>query len=405
MHDGLINLGLTAQEITTYLQAAGYWSSPEKCSRHAFVLSPCAYVLREEGELQDAARALYAAVANLEIRLSTLARKKQLSHTEAAFLRLGRVAAHGLFRPGEAEDTAIPPVLKIDMVRGRSRWYAVEVDTYNPRALGTIALMDGLLSRAGKQPAFSIVSALCKILSAAGTRWGLVVSEKERYYQTSYEVLASFLRQRGVEVTLFREQDMAGTCAPYVRTELPFVFFIPEDLDRHPVVRDRLMEELRGGNISTCFPPKAYLGSKAFLPFIAMQPGAADFIPPTALLSDDVDRCVFSRPLSGNNVVLKQVISSGSKGVVWLQDNHLFDEKVRESKRSKTPLWVVQEEVDQVPIIVPVFNDEHRIETPYHLRLTMYATAQGIAGLKMTGRQDRLVHGAPDCIQLPVVQL
>ncbi len=41
---------------------------------------------------------------------------------------------------------------------------------------------------------------------------------------------------------------------------------------------------------------------------------------------------------------------------------------------------------------------------PLFLRLTMYAKYDGIAGMKMTGRQDKLVHGAPDCVQLPVVK-
>lgn len=93
MLGGALDLGFTVQEITSYLQEIGYWDTPEKLQRHAFVLSPCAYKLREEQSLLAAGKAIYAAVSNLEADLQRLAQQKRLTHAEAAFLRMAKNAS------------------------------------------------------------------------------------------------------------------------------------------------------------------------------------------------------------------------------------------------------------------------------------------------------------------------
>ena len=405
MRTHMLDLGFSSQDVEEHLIVTGYWNTESKRERHACVLTPCAYILHEESQLTDAARALHAAVMQLETTLAGLSQRHHLAHAESRFLRMAKSASHGLLRPGEDSGLAIPPMVKIDMVRDRSgEWYAVEVDTYNPRALGTIALVDALVKRANKTPASCVVLRLAAMLGNE-REWAIIIYEKERYYGTSYEVLGSLLQKNGVRIRFVSEKEVAKNISMLRCRDGPFhTFLIPENMDRHPEIRTYLLAEYRAGFVRTIYPPKAYLGSKAFLPFIAAQKGVNNTVPPTALLTDWVENCIFSRPRSSDRIILKPVHSSGSRGIIRQDDLDSFYKTIKEEKQSKNPLWIAQQEVAQEPIAVTVFDGKSRVVMLYYLRLTMYATAEGIAGLKITGRPEKIVHGAPDCIQLPVIR-
>lgn len=154
MRAHVLDLGLNASDIEAHFEASGYWDTPDKRVRHACVRSPSAYVLDEESVLDDSARVLYRAVTQLEIKLASLARKSHRTHAQSAFLRTGTSAAHGLLLPGEDLLDSVPPFFKVDLVRDcAGTWKAVEVDVYNLRPFGTIALVDSL---AAKAPASSL---------------------------------------------------------------------------------------------------------------------------------------------------------------------------------------------------------------------------------------------------------
>jgi hypothetical protein len=405
MRTHMLDLGFSRRDVEEFLVTAGYWDTASKRERHACVLTPSAYILHEEPQLTLAAKALYAGVMRLESVLAGLSQQHRLLHAESQFLRMAKSASHGLLRPGEDLGVDIPPVVKIDMVRDRTgEWYAVEVDTYNPRALGTMALVDALARLANTAPASSIASNLAMLLGRE-REWTFIVSEKEMYYSTAYEVLISLLWKCGVSVRLISEKEAAINMSLLKCRDGPlYLFSIPENMDRHPAVRNFLLAEYRAGSIQTIYPPKAYLGSKAFLPFIATQEGVNGTVPPTALLTGWVENCIFSRPRTNDRIILKPAHSSGSKGIVRQEERYLFYGTIKDARGSKNPLWIAQEEVQQDPISITVFDGTSRIAIPYYLRLTMYATAQGIAGLKITGRPEKIVHGAPDCIQLPVIR-
>lgn len=404
MRAPVLDLGFSSWDIEQHLITVGYWNTESRRERHACVLTPCAYVFNEELIVAKAAMVLYKAVTRLEITLQELSHRLRLDHSESQFLRIGKRAAHGLLQPGEETSPTVPPMIKIDMVRDRDRWYAVEIDAYNPRALGTVALVDGLAKRTGKSLVSDIVTHLAPILGHEH-EWVFLISEKERYYGTAYEMLCSLLKKEGVRTRCVQEAQVAENASLLTnRDGLLHLFAIPENLDRHPAIRNHLLKGYRAGIVRLFYPPKAYLGSKAFLPFIAAQEGVNGTIPPTALLTGYPENCIFSRPRERERIILKHAHSSGSKNIVRQNDLEIFYKTIDEGRQSKNPLWIAQEEVRQEPVAVTVFDRARRVIRPYYLRLTVYATACGIAGIKVTGRQNEIVHGASDCIQMPVVK-
>lgn len=401
------DLGLSRRDLENYLIRVGYWDTAHKRIRHMCILSPMAYILREETALTATARAIHAAVQKLEDELIALSRAKQPGREAAQWLGCAKTASGGLLYPGQAFTPGIPPILKVDMVRDREgRWHVVEVDSYNARALGTIALCDWLLEQCGLAPYASIGDNLVRCLGGE-TSLTVVVSAKEGYYRTSFELVRLALEQRGVRVRLITEQEIAMNPTIFAGSAKPqALLVIPDNLHRHPTARHVLLSAYREGRIALVYPPKPYLGSKAFLPFLASQEGVLGSIPPTALLVGTLEQCDFSPCPVGKRVLLKPVTSSGSKGIVEQDDTEAFYRTINESRGAKNPLWVAQEEIEQGSVPITVFTDDDRkTDLMFNLRLTMYVSAEGIAGIKMTGREHKIVHGAADCVQLPVMRV
>src|SRR3989344_3319559 len=99
MRTHMLDLGFSSQDVEEHLIVTGYWNTESKRERHACVLTPCAYILHEESQLTDAARALHAAVMQLETTLAGLSQRHHLAHAESRFLRMAKSASHGLLRP------------------------------------------------------------------------------------------------------------------------------------------------------------------------------------------------------------------------------------------------------------------------------------------------------------------
>lgn len=400
------DLGLSRRDVDNYLVLSGYWSTPAKRERHQSILSPSAYVLNEAADLSATARALYVAVQKLERELVELSCLTRLREEQAQWLRYAKSASHRLLRPGQARCSQIPPILKIDMVRGAGgEWRAVEVDSYNARALGTIVLCDGLLEHSSHEPAAPLAKNLAHLLAEVSTLT-IIISEKEEYYRTSFEIVRDALIKKGVRTRLVNERHIATNPAfPGTSDGQPVLLIIPENMHRYPEARQKLMGDYRSGRIAVLYPPKPYLGAKAFLPFLAVQDGVVGVIPATALLTGQLDSCRFYPSPKAKRFILKHVHSSGSKGLIREGDDRgAYFKTIKESQGARNPLWVVQEEVVQEPIPLTVFEGDERVTDLFYLRLTMYVGAEGIAGIKMTGRKHDIVHGAADCVQLPVIR-
>lgn len=401
----IVDMGLERSVIEQHLRQTGYWGCEHTRIRNAFVLSPCAYVVSgaQRSCLDRISRAVYAGVSMLGGKISSLARLKRLENGEAFFLGLAKSGVRGLLTPYEY-DGRVPPIMKVDIMQTRDGTYAIaEVDAYNPRGFGYLELLNGTIPN-GFRPCGPGVRAIAQelALQTPGASWTIIVSEMERYYEPTFHILAHALRAKGVQAEVVRESVLAEDAK---RIEaISHVFVVPSSCDIHPHVRNRLMERVRDGSLSCFFPPAAFLGSKAFLPFLEQQGGLGEWIPSSALVCRREDPRMH---MGGEDVLLKGVMSSGHKNIIFSsRDRQRFEETLASALRQQRPAWMMQREVKQDCFPMVVFdNDGVRHTRSYFLRLTAYISMDGLVGLEVTGRENGFVHGAPDCIQIPAVLL
>ena len=137
------NLGCgCSRAVESHLTALGYWGDDSKRQRHACILTPSAYILHEETSLTATARTVYSAVVELEAKLGGIAGQRHVDHIDAfGFCAWPKSCFQRTYGRVKHVGGAIPPIIKIDMVRrpcrcvlfGRSR------HIQPARALGTIA--------------------------------------------------------------------------------------------------------------------------------------------------------------------------------------------------------------------------------------------------------------------------
>lgn len=399
----IVDLGHKRDALDSYLATSGYWGTTEDRERYNYVLSPCAYGItqRQQQDLERLGRTLFRAVEDLNQKLCTIGSGKGPStHDEGRLFRLANTAARSLLRPTDGE-LRIPPILKVDLVQDREgRYFVVEADAYNPRGLGYIALLEGTVPE--QYARYPGVRGVVERLQSL-PRWSLIVSEFERYYETPFRIFAQAATKLGVPVSIVREHELALGGLDLLHEG---VVTIPESLDQHPHVRDLLLHARTDGRIETFFPPVAYLGSKAFLPTLRLYPGMDEFIPPSRLVGKKTGRSDEGIDF-GKSLVLKAAVSSGLKKVFFSDlDGMQFETALAAAMGQKTPGWILQEQVQQEAVPVPVFDSlGARTTVDYFLRITAYICAEEVLYVEVTGRPDRKVHGAPDCIQIPTVLL
>ena len=398
------DMGLTRDSLESYLVRIGYWADMELRRRNAYVLSPSAYVVsaRQRYDLERLSRATYAAVKQLSSKLTFLANEKSISNSDARFLALATSSTRGLRHPSQS-DGAVPPVMKVDLVQNaEGKYFIAEVDAYNPRGFGYLGFLDETVPQELRLGGRGMgITGLADLMRRSSRydygEWVLIASDFERYYEPSFNILSALLKERGVYLNVIREcekQDSAFRCCN--------VFCVPESMHKNISARSFLAEEWKSGGVHLFYPPAAYLGSKAFLPFLRTQQGMDEFIPDCSLVDKKND------PLpafKGTPVVLKGVMSSGLKKVIFSDaEQERFAKEYAVARATKNPQWVLQAQVPQQPVPIIVFdNDGERITRDHFLRITAYVTEDGLLGAEVTGRPDKAVHGAPDCIQIPAI--
>jgi hypothetical protein len=400
----MIDLGMSRDYLDDYLTGIGYWGDAHRRLRNKYVLSPSAYVAsrRQTETLTSLCKRTFQAVETLSVELSRLSRKSSLSRQEAQFLSMARTGIKGLFGPDEVRG-AVPPLIKIDLVQDVNGHYGIaEVDAYNPRGFGYLAFLNESMPSSVPRLGFGIdriASIMRGCEETNNVSWTIIVSEKERYYRPAFEMLQKSLARLGVYTQLVDEENMAEVVFGNPNAH---IFLLPESLDRNVGGREYLLHRYRNEALVVLYPPAAYLGSKAFLPYIATQPGMDEFVPASSLVSRYADPSVVC---NGSPSVLKGVMSSGMKQIVFSDiEPELFRMTLESAREAKRPTWIMQKQVDQKPVPVVVFDEDGEREVrEYYLRITAYACASGLVGADVTGRTNRLVHGAPDCIQLPVI--
>ncbi|MGB4076804.1 MAG: hypothetical protein WBK28_03825 [Minisyncoccia bacterium] len=399
-HSPFVDLGITRTDLESYLATCGYWSDETRRTRYAYELSPSAYVLSslQRTLLERLAHTTYKAVEMLAIRLATIGLKKSPStHEEGRLMNLARGGARHLLRPYDGI-SAIPPVIKVDLMQGADGgFYIAEVDVYNPRGLGFIALLEGSVPPMYYSKRLPGMDGLAKLL-LQNPQFSILISEFERFYEPSYQIFADMMNAHyGASIRVVRELRFDAD------EHNERLLIIPDTLDKAPALRELLMERYHAGTLKTLFPPTAYLGSKAFLPWLAAEPGMDEFMPTTTLVGKGC-KDPFTRIPREKPTVLKAAVSSGLKHVFFSDLDRDFAPALQRASDQKNPSWILQEQVKQAPCTVTVFDREgNRERRAYYLRVTAYIACTGLIDVEVTGRPDPKVHGAPDCIMVPVI--
>ncbi|MDB5237899.1 MAG: hypothetical protein JWM46_169 [Candidatus Kaiserbacteria bacterium] len=395
-----IDLGISRGHLESYLEATGYWGDAVRRRRNTYVLSPSAYVISpdQKKQLDRLSKATFNAVRTLSTHLSDLAGERSLTNKDAVFLALAGSGLRGLLGPKDIAGK-VPPCLKVDLVQDERGVYQIaEVDAYNPRGFGYMALLDESMPNSFPRSGPGVSAVADLMIEAAGEgEWAIIVSEHERFYQPAFDVFRRALAHRGVYARLVYEDDVR-----LLGTDIRNVFVIPESLNQNIWARAHLLDRYKRGELCLFYPPAAYLGSKAFLPYLAAQEGMAEFIPACSLVCRRVDPLLVC---NGYPSVLKGVMSSGMKQVIFSDaDAELFRSKFAEARSQKRPSWILQKLVSQKPIPIVVFDEKSGLTQRDHfLRITAYISEKGLVGAEVTGRPDPKVHGAPDCIQIPTI--
>jgi hypothetical protein len=408
-HTQTADLGLSRPYFENYLRNCGYWANEDRRAQLAYVPSPSVYIAtkRQEADLERMAKATYLAVHGLNVALCKTAGEKNLTKEAARFLQLGNSASRGLLRPQDGE-TRIPPMIKVDLVQDVDGMYQIaEVDTYNPRGFGFAAMLEESLQSDLKLRRFPGMEQLCRILKTNGvsddTLWFVLVSEFERFYRPAYEIFSRALKRRGIHMPTISTHEVSSVFVNEHNYMKGGVFSIPDTLfTEDPAIRTLLLEKYRDKSLEAVYPPVAYLGSKAFLPYLRMFAGMGEFLPKTRLVGKH-----YPEPENTDlflKQVLKATVSSGMKGVYFSDTDEEYPAVLEKARAQRNPSWILQEQVPQVPVPIIVFDDDgNRVTRDYYLRLTAYISVNGIIDVEVTGRPDKKVHGAPDCIQIPVV--
>lgn len=403
------SLDISKNQLVSYLESVGYWGNDYLRKRNEFVLSPCAYKInsKQYENLNKLGRTIYSSLRAIAKKVYTFSNSAPKNRDDQELMGIVSRGDRKLLSPSETRDDSIPPILKVDIAQDCEGNYKVmEVDAYNPRGLGFNALLDGVgnLGSSDDVETFETMKILAKMLlsfSPSG-KVSYFISDYERYYEPSFWVLKKTLAAYNVNLILIKENECEARDIVNIlreRTE-GFVFMIPESF-QNIILRDKLLEAYKDGNLKFFFPPKAYLGSKMLLPYIAGYPEINGFIPKTTLLSKKYDVSNF---LGRGNWLVKVGQSSGAKGVFFSDLNSVeFMQCIEQEKNKKRPVWILQEKINQEALMLKTFLDNEECFDKYYLRLIAQVASNGVIGLEITGRKDCMVHGAPDCVMLPSI--
>lgn len=403
----VVDLGFSRNALEEYLKGVRYWTDEFTRTRYQYILSPCAYGVgeKEREQLRELAVAVWRGVSDLNKHLCRIAATKPLQNADVRFLKLAKLASCGLLLPASGRE-AIPPVIKVDLMRDhRGNFRIAEVDTYNPRGLGFAALLEGTLEgleRSKFRGVVSFAEEMKKRQKEAGAVWAILISREERFYDAPFAVLAERLSLRGVTTELVYEPAEENKGAGWFPQKITHALLIPESLSSLSA-KAELLERYHRGTLTLLYPPLAYLGSKAFLPYLSRHPHAKAFVPKSDLVSRRNDP--FRLYASSQPPVLKGVMSSGMKQVIFADlEPAAFWRQFTWARQTRNDAWMVQEKVPQAPVNIITFDERgDRRKGDYYLRFTAYITKDGVLDLMVTGRPDEKVHGAKDCIQLPVI--
>jgi hypothetical protein len=423
------NVGIRAAR--QVLNDSGIWFG-ERAQTHRFRIPVAPYEItrQQEAQLQLLAPALSDCLSGLG-RIVAIASSRTFVHGQVWGMIAGAARAgvlkyyYGLqvFKPG-----SIPQMLKVDFVeeQGTGRLVIVEIDGHNKHGLG-YSILTSNVQRALDPKAKSfpgVIPFLQNMAKHHQNQLVLIYDTIERFYLPEFEVLAQELKRHNVSLLLASNQKAIGK-GSFVSVhgqdiqEGLFLDF-PAMYDDNPALREAMVKGYQEGRFHFVIPPKPFLGSKAILALLRNDqknnqleailrshiPGPSlelvrAHLPRTILFTKNITKKSSWEIFEGNSFVIKPSVSGGAKGVT------LVDSPGQSvSWPQGQYAWVLQEYVESPQIKLGFFEPESE-DGPFYgsfrVRFTAHFANRRVADLSLTAKDDRIVHGSKNSIELGVV--
>lgn len=412
------------------LEESGLWRG-DRQRTHSYILSPDLYEVNAEqfAQIEQLGLALRDCLSGLGRIVATALNPKLASNR--TWQMVGRAFCTGV--PGVYRDIqikepgAIPLLCKVDLMQASDgRYYIAEIDGHNKHGLGYMALhakiAKSLRPQAKTLP--GVVAVISNYLRSVGeNKLCFLYAHKERFYLPEFEILRDSLEQEGIELEIVDEVDVncsgkalsvrGGLIGCRFFVDLPF-------MDKRPDLARVMADLYLSGEINFLLPPKPFLSSKAALAFLRNEQSNDDlesiltsqipreslevirrFIPPTYLVGKDFRDNAWQQ-LSQKGFVLKETISSGMKGTLFVDDAR-FEQALAQAFNS-TYRFVLQREVTNESMRFRYFESNGEVsEDTWFSRIIVQFAGRQVADIELTARKDKRVHGAPDCLQLGAI--
>ena len=306
-----------------------------------------------------------------------------------------------------------PLLIKVDVMEdGDGQFHLAEIDATNRRGMGYTSLFERLRSEVKPRssapftPIVEALAGLVKRLCGKGRpQLGYVYAHRERFYLSEFLILRDALRHYDVELLVGDELETNVVGDTVVINGTPCESALLADfaikLERKELIVDlsRLYKEKR---VRLLIPPRPFLGSKALLALLHNAEGDAKI---EAILRSMIDgeaidhlrqrvpmtRFVTKSSVAPTSGVLKEVISSGMKGVYFVGDPAF--KKGFADARSRPYQYVVQDEIVCRRRRFQVLSSEGGSRENLRTRLILYYVLRSPAGGLITATEEKAVHG------------
>lgn len=421
------------KQIKQIILDSNLWNNGGMAS-HKFILSPDVYKvsLENQNKLETIAMALYDCMAGLG-RIITIAFSPRLSHGAtwgmiARTLRTGIPSVYHeimLLNPSR-----VPSICKVDFMESVDGNYRIaEIDGHNKHGLGYSTLAARI--RRAIMPKARVFPGVAQLLSKEIKRRNedsivLLYADQERFYLPEFRILQSELVNFGIKLVIVAENNVQIVNNKIVLAEdnrnhrlfvdLPFLY-------RNHKLSTCIAKLYRNDEIDFLIPPKPFFSSKTILALLRndveneeleailksqIRPTSLkllrQYIPETYLIykHKHAGKEYWHERCNGKSFLLKESISSGMKGTVFADDPNW--NKVMERACNSYYHFILQEEVINRAQSFRYFTDKgHLQQGKWFKRITVHYSMRHVADVTVVARQDKKIHGAPDCLQLGTI--
>lgn len=432
---------ITRDKVQAVVLKSDLWRREK--SKYEFCLSPEVYEITQErkDQLINIGNSIRDCLAGIG-RISAIASDPKIGYgiTWQMIRKALNTDIPGIYQeiqnlnPGK-----VPDICKVDLMLGKDgRFYIAEIDGHNKHGMGYCTLA----SRMQKviRPDSETFPGIAKLMSERIKMLGngkndvvLLSTERERFYLPEFKILQDELTKYGVNLIVVSEEefDDKGTITPSglegfrIFVDLPFLF-------EESNLWKRLVTLYKDGKIDFIIPPKPFLGSKSILALLRNDEKNPELeailqsqinrrsleqlrshIPKTFLVrrrykNEDKNQKFWQQLIGDERFLIKATVSSGMKGVAFVDEKHKFQQTFSNARNSYYH-YILQEEVESDPVHFQFFEENGSLlSARWYMRVTAHFALtqppnQRVAGVTVTARQDKKVHGATDCLQLGTI--